>query len=68
MSKLCTKVFIKIYAYIPLAANTLKVSITNPIAIRIDMIGNNYTQLQSCVAQNKHILKQIVCAISFLGK
>ena len=34
------KVFIKIYAYIPLAANTLKASITNTIAIRIDMIGD----------------------------
>ena len=48
------------------AADTLKASITNPLSSRIDMISN--TQLQGCVAQNKHILKQIVRAILFLGK
>ena len=38
----------------------------NPSSSRIDVISN--ANLQARIAQNKHILKQIVRAILFLGK
>ena len=41
-------------------------SITNPLSSRIDIITN--TQLQNRIAQNEHILKQIVRAVLVLGK
>ena len=48
------------------AADVLKASILNPTSSRIDIISDS--QLQTRIAQNKHILKQIVRAILFLGK
>ena len=48
------------------AADALKDAITNPSTSRIDVISD--TRLQARIAQNKHILKQIVRAILFLGR
>ena len=47
------------------SADTLKTTINNPAA-RIDVMAS--TALQSKIAENKHILQQIVCAILFLAK
>ena len=47
-------------------ADALKDAITNPSTSRIDIISD--TRLQARIAQNKHILKQIVHAILFLGR
>ena len=48
------------------AADVLKDSIMNPSSSKIDVISN--ANLEARIAQNKHILKQIVRAILFLGK
>lgn len=48
------------------AADALKSSIVNPTSSRIDIISDS--RLQTRIAQNKHILQQIVRAILFLGK
>ena len=48
------------------AVDALKVSILNPTSSRIDIFSDSW--LQTRIAQNKHILQQIFCAILFLGK
>ena len=48
------------------AADALKDSIVNPTSSRIDIFSDSW--LQTRIAQNKHILQQIVRAIVFLGK
>ena len=44
----------------------MKDTVTNPSSSRIDVISD--TRLQTCIAQNEHILKQIVRAVLFLGR
>ena len=47
------------------AADALKASIVNPTSSQIDIISDSW--LQTRIAQNKHILQQIVRAILFWG-
>ena len=47
-------------------ADALKDTITNPSSSRIDVISD--TRLQTRIAQNEHIFKQIVRAVLFLGR